>query len=183
MAGSRRFSLITAIAYANSRPGLHTLYEVVGADAIARSHRMRGEDTYFLTGADQYSMNIATTAAKLGMTPRAFVDDMVGLFVAAELGLGIARRGSRICAATSRSAEPRASRSSCTVDPSRAGATPRRCCWRSSRTSLSETRPARQRLMAVLPRSCTRTQPGRLREGHARSRAGDQFLGPGVALW
>ena len=90
MAGSRRFSLTTAIAYANSRPGLHTLYEVVGADAIARSHRMRGDDTYFLTGTDEYSVNIATTAAKLGMTPRAFVDDMVGLFVAAELGLGIA---------------------------------------------------------------------------------------------
>ncbi len=90
MAGSRRFSLTTAIAYANSRPGLHTLYEVVGADAIARSHRMRGDDTYFLTGTDEYSVNIATTAAKLGTTPRAFVDDMVELFVAAELGLGIA---------------------------------------------------------------------------------------------
>ncbi len=87
MAGSRRFSLTTAIAYANSRPGLHTLYEVVGADAIARSHRMRGDDTYFLTGTDEYSVNIATTAAKLGTTPRAFVDDMVGLFVAAELAV------------------------------------------------------------------------------------------------
>ena len=29
-----------SIAYANNKPGLHTLYEVIGADAIARWHRM-----------------------------------------------------------------------------------------------------------------------------------------------
>ena len=40
-ADRRRFYLTTAIAYANNRPGLHTLYEVIGADAIARWHRMR----------------------------------------------------------------------------------------------------------------------------------------------
>ncbi|MDA8204339.1 MAG: methionine--tRNA ligase [Chloroflexi bacterium] len=85
-----RYYLTTAIAYANSRPGLHTLYEVVGADAIARSHRMRGDDTFFLTGTDEYSVNIATTANRLGKTPRAFVDEMVELFRSAEGALGIA---------------------------------------------------------------------------------------------
>ncbi len=85
-----RYYLTTAIAYANSRPGLHTLYEVVGADAIARSHRMRGDDTFFLTGTDEYSVNIATTARGLGKTPKAFVDEMVELFTTAERGLGIA---------------------------------------------------------------------------------------------
>src|SRR5438128_10450822 len=45
-----RFYLTTAIAYANSQPGLHTLYEVIGADAIARWHRMLGDDIRFLTG-------------------------------------------------------------------------------------------------------------------------------------
>ena len=29
-----RFYLTTAIAYANNKPGLHTLYEVVGADVV-----------------------------------------------------------------------------------------------------------------------------------------------------
>ena len=63
MTERRRFYLTTAIAYANNRPGLHTLYEVVGADVIARWHRMLGDDTRFLTGTDEYSVNIATTAA------------------------------------------------------------------------------------------------------------------------
>ncbi len=35
-----RFYVTTAIAYANNAPGLHTVYEVIGADVIARWHRM-----------------------------------------------------------------------------------------------------------------------------------------------
>ena len=54
-----RYYLTTAIAYANHKPGLHTLYEVIGADVIARWHRMQGHDTRFLTGTDEHSVNIA----------------------------------------------------------------------------------------------------------------------------
>ena len=89
MTDRRRFYLTTAIAYANNRPGLHTLYEVVGADVIARWHRMLGDDTRFLTGTDEYSVNIATTAAQRGLEPKAFVDEMVALFRTAEDALGI----------------------------------------------------------------------------------------------
>ncbi len=89
MTARRRFYLTTAIAYANNRPGLHTLYEVVGADVIARWHRMSGDDTRFLTGTDEYSVNIATTAAQRGLAPKAFVDEMVALFRSAEDALGI----------------------------------------------------------------------------------------------
>jgi methionyl-tRNA synthetase len=85
----RRFYLTTAIAYANNQPGLHTLYEVIGADVIARWHRMRGVPTRFLTGTDEHSVNIAMRAAEEGMTPRAFVDEKVGLFRAAEDALRI----------------------------------------------------------------------------------------------
>jgi methionyl-tRNA synthetase len=87
---TNRFYLTTAIAYANSRPGLHTLFEVVGADTIARWHRMRGDETFFLTGTDEYSVNIAQTATERGTTPKAFVDDMVALFRTAEDALAIA---------------------------------------------------------------------------------------------
>ncbi|HEY7970708.1 MAG TPA: methionine--tRNA ligase [Candidatus Limnocylindrales bacterium] len=79
-----RFYLTTAIAYANSQPGIHTLYEVIGADAIARWHRMLGDDTRFLTGTDEHSVNIATRSAEEGRTPRDFVDENVALFKASE---------------------------------------------------------------------------------------------------
>jgi methionyl-tRNA synthetase len=86
----RRFYVTTAIAYANSQPGVHTLYEVIGADAIARWHRMIGDDTRFLTGTDEHSVNIAQRAAEQGIDPRTFVDEKVALFKAAEDSLGIA---------------------------------------------------------------------------------------------
>ena len=84
-----RFYVTTAIAYANNRPGLHTLYEVVGADVIARWHRMKGDETRFLTGTDEHSVNIAMRAAEEGTTPKAFVDEKVALFRAAEDALAI----------------------------------------------------------------------------------------------
>ena len=85
-----RFYVTTAIAYPNNKPGLHTLYEVIGADVIARWHRMLGHETRFLTGTDEHSVNIAERAAELGRDTREFVDEMVGLFTAAEDALLIA---------------------------------------------------------------------------------------------
>jgi methionyl-tRNA synthetase len=84
-----RYYLTTAIAYANHKPGLHTLYEVIGADVIARWHRLKGDDTRFLTGTDEHSVNIAIRAAEEGVEPKAFVDARVAEFVDAEAALGI----------------------------------------------------------------------------------------------
>ena len=79
-----RYYVTTAIAYANNKPGLHTLYEVIGADVIARWHRMKGDETRFLTGTDEHSVNIAQKASELGKATRDFVDENVALFQAAE---------------------------------------------------------------------------------------------------
>jgi methionyl-tRNA synthetase len=84
MSPADRYYITTAIAYANNKPGLHTLYEVVGADVIARWHRMKGDETRFLTGTDEHSVNIAQKAAELGRPTRDFVDENVALFQAAE---------------------------------------------------------------------------------------------------
>jgi len=79
-----RYYLTTAIAYANNKPGLHTLYEVIGADVIARWRRMGGDEVRFLTGTDEYSVNIAARAGEEGLTPKAFVDKNVALFQESE---------------------------------------------------------------------------------------------------
>jgi methionyl-tRNA synthetase len=90
MPDPHRFYVTTSIAYANNRPGVHTLYEVVGADAIARWHRMLGVPTRSLTGTDEHSVNIAMRAAEQGVHPRAFVDEQVERYQTAEAGLLIA---------------------------------------------------------------------------------------------
>ena len=74
MVDRARYYLTTSIAYANNKPGLHTLYEVIGADAIARWHRMLGDDTRFLTGTDEHSINIAQAAVDEGRPTKEFVD-------------------------------------------------------------------------------------------------------------
>jgi methionyl-tRNA synthetase len=84
-----RYYLTTAIAYANNKPGLHTLYEVIGADVIARWHRMQGDHTRFLTGTDEHSINIAQAALDEGRPAREFVDEKVGYFRTAEDALAI----------------------------------------------------------------------------------------------
>ena len=85
-----RYYLTTAIAYANAKPGVHTLYEVIGADVVARWHRMKGDDTRFLTGTDEHSINIAQAAVDEGRPAREFVDEKVGYFKVAEDALAIA---------------------------------------------------------------------------------------------
>jgi methionyl-tRNA synthetase len=89
MADRPRYYLTTSIAYANNKPGLHTLYEVIAADVIARWHRMAGDDTRFLTGTDEHSINIAQAALDEGRPTREFVDEKVALFKTAEDALAI----------------------------------------------------------------------------------------------
>ncbi|MBA2299727.1 MAG: methionine--tRNA ligase [Chloroflexi bacterium] len=85
-----RYYLTTSIAYANNKPGVHTLYEVIGADVVARWYRMQGVETRFLTGTDEHSINIAQSAVDEGRSAREFVDEKVALFKAAEEALLIA---------------------------------------------------------------------------------------------
>ena len=89
MSDRPRYYLTTAIAYANSKPGVHTLYEVIGADVIARWHRMKGDETRFLTGTDEHSINIAQAAVDEGRPAREFVDEKVELFKMAEDALAL----------------------------------------------------------------------------------------------
>ena len=90
MSDRPRFYLTTSIAYANNKPGLHTLYEVIGADAIARWHRMLGHDTRFLTGTDEHSINIAQAAVDEGRPVPEYLAEKVALFHSAEAALRIA---------------------------------------------------------------------------------------------
>ena len=48
--------------------------------AIARWHRMVGDDTLFLTGTDEHSINIAQAAIDEGRPTREFLDEKVALF-------------------------------------------------------------------------------------------------------
>jgi len=77
---SGRFYITTPIYYVNARPHLGHAYTTILADVVSRFHRMKGDDTYFLTGTDEHGDKIVQAAQKEGMTPRDYVDRISGLF-------------------------------------------------------------------------------------------------------
>jgi methionyl-tRNA synthetase len=84
-----RFYITTAIDYVNGRPHLGHAYEKVLGDAIARFHRQRGDQTFYLTGTDEHGQNIARAAAAAGKPPRQFVDENAAHFKAAWKALNV----------------------------------------------------------------------------------------------
>lgn len=77
---SRRFYLTTAIDYANGDPHHGHAYEKIGADAIARYHRLVGDEVRFCMGMDEHGQKVAQTAAAQGVTPQQLVDDLAARF-------------------------------------------------------------------------------------------------------
>jgi len=77
-----KFYLTTAIDYANGDPHIGHAYEKVGADAIARYRRLRGDDVHFLIGMDEHGQKVAQAAEQRGVTPQQQVDDVAERFLA-----------------------------------------------------------------------------------------------------
>jgi methionyl-tRNA synthetase len=63
--------------------------EKIGADAIARFHRMAGDRVHFLIGMDEHGQKVARTAADAGQTPQQFVDHVAARFQATWTRLAI----------------------------------------------------------------------------------------------
>ncbi|HVB05933.1 MAG TPA: methionine--tRNA ligase [Acidimicrobiales bacterium] len=86
---AERYFQTTPIFYVNDRPHLGTAYTVVVADALARWHRLIGDDVFFLTGTDEYGLKVARAAAERGLSPKAWVDEASEWFRKAWAELGI----------------------------------------------------------------------------------------------
>ena len=77
----RIYSITTAIDYTNSSPHIGHAYEKVLADVIARYHRLKGEDVFFLTGVDQHGQKVQQSAAREGIAPAEFVQNLTQKFI------------------------------------------------------------------------------------------------------
>lgn len=74
---SKPFYVTTPIYYVNDRPHIGHTYTTVLADVIARFHRMRGEQVYFLTGTDEHGQKVEKAAAARSITPKQLADEVV----------------------------------------------------------------------------------------------------------
>jgi len=70
------FFITTPIYYVNADPHLGHAYSTIAADILARHHRQRGEDVFFLTGTDEHGNKVAQAAAERGLSPREHCDQV-----------------------------------------------------------------------------------------------------------
>jgi methionyl-tRNA synthetase len=68
------FYVTTPIFYVNAAPHLGHAYSAIGCDILARHHRQRGEDVFFLTGTDEHGEPVALAAEREGVTPKELAD-------------------------------------------------------------------------------------------------------------
>jgi methionyl-tRNA synthetase len=68
------FYVTTPIYYVNAAPHLGHAYTTIAVDALARHHRQRGEDVFFLTGTDEHGEPVADAAHALGVEPQELAD-------------------------------------------------------------------------------------------------------------
>ena len=83
------FYLTTPIYYVNDRPHIGHTYTTVLADVIARFHRMRGEQVYFLTGTDEHGQKVEKAAAARGISPKQLADEVVANYTELWMAMGI----------------------------------------------------------------------------------------------
>lgn len=75
MKNEKDYYLTTAITYTSGKPHIGNTYEIILADAIARSKRQEGYNVYFQTGTDEHGQKIEIKANEAGVPPQQFVDE------------------------------------------------------------------------------------------------------------
>src|SRR5215210_6166992 len=83
------FFITTAIDYTNAPPHIGHAYEKILGDVMARYHRLKGDEVFFLTGVDQHGQKVQQSAEKQGIAPQEFVAETTSKFIALWEKLGV----------------------------------------------------------------------------------------------
>jgi methionyl-tRNA synthetase len=75
-----KYYITCAIDYANGDPHMGHAIEKIGADAMARYHRLKGEDVHLLVGLDEHGLKVLQSANAEGITPQEWVDRIADSF-------------------------------------------------------------------------------------------------------
>jgi len=85
----KKFYLTTAIPYVNSWPHAGHALEFVQTDAIARWHKLLGEDVFLTTGADENSLKNVQAAEEAGITTQQLCDKNSAIFKELAINIGL----------------------------------------------------------------------------------------------
>jgi methionyl-tRNA synthetase len=72
--------ITTPIYYVNGEAHIGHAYTTFIADTLARYERLKGEDTFFLTGTDEHGQKIEESAQKAGKPTQEFADEISATF-------------------------------------------------------------------------------------------------------
>ena len=73
-AAPNTFYVTTPIYYVNDRPHIGHVYTTTVADVLARYHRLKGDDVFFLTGVDEHAAKVVEAAEQRGLTAQQWAD-------------------------------------------------------------------------------------------------------------
>jgi methionyl-tRNA synthetase len=74
------YYITCAIDYANGEPHMGHAIEKIGGDAMARYHRLKGEQVHFLIGMDEHGLKVMQSATAADITPQQWVDRVAKSF-------------------------------------------------------------------------------------------------------
>ena len=75
---NKKFYITTPIYYPSANFHIGHCYTTIIADAIARYKRLTGYDVFYLTGTDEHGQKIQKKATEALVTPKEYVDEIVG---------------------------------------------------------------------------------------------------------
>ena len=73
------FYVTTPIYYPSGKFHIGTAYSTVVADALKRYNKLKGKESYMLTGTDEHGQKIEIKAKEAGETPQQYVDRMAAM--------------------------------------------------------------------------------------------------------
>lgn len=84
-----KYYITTTLPYVNAKPHIGFALEIVQADALARYHRLKGDEVIFNTGTDEHGQKIYEKALEEGKEPKAYVDEYAAKFDALKSALNL----------------------------------------------------------------------------------------------
>lgn len=86
---ARKFYITTTLPYVNAAPHLGFSLEIVQADAIARYHKLLGEEVVFNFGTDEHGQKIYQKALEEKKNPQKYCDEYAAKFDALKKALNL----------------------------------------------------------------------------------------------
>ena len=74
------YYITTTLPYVNAEPHIGFALEIIQADALARRHRLLGDEVVFNTGTDEHGQKIFKNATEAQMDPKAYCDVFAAKF-------------------------------------------------------------------------------------------------------